>query len=99
MSKITNKMKSRYNLLYVTVYTIVRRYGGPEEGGWWYNLAIQVDQKKVTNMLKAQNAARMFRKQYPDIGDIYSTTDGEWFDIHIEKEGGEHSQTTRPRYC
>jgi hypothetical protein len=99
MSKITNKIKSRHNPLYVTVYTIVRSYGGPEEGGWWYNLVIPIDYKTVTNIVKAHNAVKKFKKQYPDVGDIYSTSDGEWFDIHIEKKMGEHGQTNRPRYC
>jgi hypothetical protein len=23
--------------LYINVYSVTRHYGGPEEGGWWYN--------------------------------------------------------------
>ena len=25
------------SLLYVNAYSVTRHYGGPEEGGWWYN--------------------------------------------------------------
>ena len=24
-------------LMYVNAYEVTRHYGGPEEGGWWYN--------------------------------------------------------------
>lgn len=35
--------------LYVTLYDIVRAFGGHEEGGWWYNKYTIVDSIKITN--------------------------------------------------
>lgn len=29
-------------LVYLNVYAITRHYGGPEEGGWWYNSGVPV---------------------------------------------------------
>ena len=30
----------------IAVYLVERRYGGPEEGGWWYDAGTRVDDAK-----------------------------------------------------
>ena len=39
-------------MLYLNAYAVTRHYGGPEEGGWWYNsgeplASIPIDSHKV----------------------------------------------------
>jgi hypothetical protein len=102
MSKITNQIKSHHKRkrMYITVYSTVRRYGGPEEGGWWYNQSIVVDYKRANNIVEGRKIARIFREKYPDIGDIYSVNGGEYFDVYTEKKLGTYTRNlTRPYYC
>ena len=37
-----------YNISYVSVYEVTREYGGPEEGGWWYNEYTLIDSRLVS---------------------------------------------------
>ena len=30
-------MPSKHGIVYVTVYEVTMHYGGPEEGGWWFD--------------------------------------------------------------
>ena len=39
--------------LYVNVYESVQEYGGPEEGGWYYNQNYPISSKKVNNYAEA----------------------------------------------
>ena len=34
---------------YVNVYAITRHYGGPEEGGWWYNTGEPIESRVATD--------------------------------------------------
>ncbi len=47
---------------YVSVYEVVRAYGGPEEGGWWYDNFSLVDTTPVSTLEAAQKL-RDFLKQ------------------------------------
>lgn len=37
---------NKKNLVYVTIYEVSRYYGGPEEGGWWYDWLTPVLSRK-----------------------------------------------------
>ena len=39
--------------IYVNVYLIERCYGGPEEGGWWYNAGTPIESRKVDALQEA----------------------------------------------
>ena len=40
--------------VFVTVYEISRNYGGPEEGGWWYDQKIPQSSKKFFDIEEAE---------------------------------------------
>ena len=45
-------------LLYVNTYLCGRAYGGPEEGGWWYDYGLPVPE--MCGEFKTMKAARQF---------------------------------------
>jgi hypothetical protein len=62
MSLRQNKKKASHGPLYVNVYIYDKAYGGPEEGGWWFNTFEPVSSVRVygkrkieTELLKAEN--------------------------------------------
>ena len=34
-------------LRYINVYAVTRHYGGPEEGGWWYNSGSPIESRSI----------------------------------------------------
>ena len=34
---------------YVNVYSVTRHYGGPEEGGWWYNAGEPIESRLIAD--------------------------------------------------
>jgi hypothetical protein len=84
---------------FVNAYAVTRHYGGPEEGGWWYNhydliQAVPCDPEdvpKIRDYLATQHADVVH-------GDIYSVLGGCDLQILTEKEPGESATIERPRY-
>jgi hypothetical protein len=50
---------------YVVTYEITRHYGGPEEGGWWYDWTSINEVARVFTFRQAREAVRRFRDEYP----------------------------------
>lgn len=40
-------MREPQRLRYVNVYAVTRHYGGPEEGGWWYNSGSPIESRSM----------------------------------------------------
>lgn len=82
---------------WVNVYSVTRDYGGPEEGGWWYNHKILIESVQVPSHRAANVKAQMKRK-YADVaeGNIYSVLGGTALSIDIDTSPGGNS--VRPRY-
>lgn len=86
---------------YVVTYGIVRRFGGPEEGGWWYDSLRIIEVRKCWGPISGLKHARELREEYPTcprgrhsvIGgeDIYTRTYYDPEDFPEETYG-------RPRY-
>jgi hypothetical protein len=36
-------------MIYITVYRVTREYGGPEEGGWWYDAGEVLESINMSN--------------------------------------------------
>ena len=57
----------------VGVYSVSRSYGGPEEGGWWYDTGSRIDEWHVRGF-EDQVAARAYfrelQKQYAEENDV-----------------------------
>jgi hypothetical protein len=85
---------------HLTVYVITRHYGGPEEGGWWYNMLTPVfSTGKVPARKLNQVRDRMFRRfGHLQHGDISSVLGGEEINIIAERTPGQHTTRRHPKY-
>ena len=81
---------------FVTVYKVTRHYGGPEEGGWWYNWYEPVFTEPFTSMTQRDEMQKRWRDQ--DTGDIYSVLGGAEYRVYAETELNESATTERPHY-
>ena len=89
---------------YVNAYAVYRRYGGPEEGGWWYNTGYPLASVliKATSHKDSAIVAEKARLEavFDEVneGDIYSVLGGTQVDVYIEDEVAEHFPQERPYY-
>lgn len=85
--------------VYVNVYRVTRHYGGPEEGGWWYNHFECVECVPVRNK-NATTLRQDLEIEYADMkqGDIYSVLGGTEVDVRIERTRCESETRERPFY-
>ena len=96
------------NPLYVTVYWVDRMYGGPEEGGWWYDrydiavkteggndeLSFPVRSQEEAEKLKAELQAK-----YPFEANELDSVNGEGtHEVMIEDYKGEFATKKTPHY-
>lgn len=91
-------------VVYFSVYTVTRRYGGPEEGGWWYNWSDHIysipfrynhsDHSQIHLIIEAE------RERIADhvYGDIYSVRGGQDCYVLIESQAGSDADTEVPYY-
>lgn len=50
---------------YIVVYGISRHYGGPEEGGWYWDRIKALEIRKVWSISKALKLVRELKEEYP----------------------------------
>lgn len=101
MSKITNAVKARKDSkkkVFVSLYSITRHYGGPEEGGWWYNWYYREETAHVPKGKILAKTLRKWEGKYKPEGNIYSVLGGIEYDAMIEKVPGQFETRHRPRY-
>src|SRR5688500_13825341 len=63
------------NIRYINVYIIEREYGGPEEGGWWYDVGTPQGVSLVVNTISAPEVQELWdllSEKYPTRGARYS---------------------------
>jgi len=89
--------------LYVTVYHEEQRYGGPEEGGWWYDWT-EVDKSWLIARDKRRNFKKILRmaKEYAEFwtdGDYYSVNSTGRYFVVVEHIKGSKASKERPYYC
>jgi hypothetical protein len=91
--------KKRYR--WINVYAIEREYGGPEEGGWWYNTYDCLTSIRVKTRKQEEEARRLLEEEYLDLkwGNIYSVLGGTDIRIRREKRRAESHDMSRPYYC
>ena len=85
----------------VTLYQTTRHYGGPEEGGWWYNW--DSHRLSIPTLFNAKNikmTANMLLNAcgHELGGDIYSVLGGTEGWIRIERIAGSAKSTEVPHY-
>lgn len=95
--------------MYVSLYSVARFYGGPEEGGWWYDvskfervIAVEDCEVKSVTLARALNeSAREQRREEGRSQGRFSVMGGS-DDVYLsEKTRGEHDTTREPtpHYC
>lgn len=81
--------------LFVSLYSWEQVYGGPEEGGWYYNarcLEIYAEIPAGRNQREKIRQAKRYLTEYATKNDIKE------YDIVVEKKYGVHA-TPRQEYC
>ena len=84
---------------FVNVYEVRRKFGGQEEGGWWYNeyTCVEVyptreeNAEKIVEYLENEHEERAY-------GDIYSVRGGVDVIVRIENEPKKSETRERPMY-
>ena len=85
---------------FVSVYCVTRHYGGPEEGGWWYNrYDLETSLPIAWKGPSADECELFLRRVYGDgEGNIYSVSGGHQYEYVREYERGQHQTKGRPHY-
>ena len=88
------------DFLYVNVYKVYREYGGPEEGGWWWNMYIPFHSHCLTDGEDPFKIAEELSQRFADLneGNIYSMKGGVEIQAHVESHYGEIKPKERPYY-
>lgn len=90
--------------LYLNCYAVSRQYGGPEEGGWYYDAGRLLRSVNVTGWTDddTEIEKKHLTEQYgwPKEGrnGRYSVNGGEDFEIHMEDGPGADYPKERPHY-
>lgn len=83
--------------LYVNAYRVTRHYGGPEEGGWWWDRRECVETMIATPRTADKIRADMEKKwKKEDWGNIYSVLDGAEHQVSVERKPAETEQLGKP---
>ena len=94
---------------WIHAHIVTREYGGPEEGGWWYNHANLVDTvplifpREFTTEQCLAHAKQIqeflvIRHRHEVWGRIYSVTGGQELHITISGKKGRSWPEQRPHY-
>jgi hypothetical protein len=87
---------------FVNVYSVTRRYGGPEEGGWYYDVGEVLASVPVTTDEDEASERRrllvLFGPDYEDERSRFSVLGGANLEIYIEEHVGRDFPATTPHY-
>lgn len=87
---------------YLGIYTVDRNYGGPEEGGWYYDWYDHVESVVTTGLsdaaVEAQRGLVKAKHAEKAWGNISSVLGGLEIRVLIEDEPGHYQSLERPRY-
>lgn len=83
---------------WVNAYEVSRQYGGPEEGGWWFDSGDPVHSQRYPTEAAARAAADRARAKFPRTDKRYSVLGGEDYQVCIEPHPARSYPTERPHY-
>ncbi len=91
------EMEDEDTIQFVTAYEVTRHYGGPEEGGWWWDRYEPIDTVPTS---EPEKMVEVFKTRYEDrvSGDIGSVLGGVAVSVVIEDEPAGMRTTEIPRY-
>ncbi|WP_209124438.1 hypothetical protein [Alkalihalobacillus sp. BA299] len=86
-------------LVFVNVYGVERAYGGPEEGGWWYNTHDCLESVPVANK-NSKKMKEYMEEKYAHVnrGNIYSVLGGAELAVYVERIPCQSQTRERPHY-
>lgn len=83
----------------VSVYDVTRHYGGPEEGGWYYDWYERKESHTAENEEEAKKIQEELSKKYKFDGKELSSVRGQGtYEVLIEDYVGEYETKQRPYY-
>ena len=89
---------------YVNEYEVDRAYGGPEEGGWWYNtgefkrcVAMVPEGDQAERIVESLDGYLREQRQGPRPPSSVLSS-GQWPELYIEDHPGRDFPRERPRY-
>ena len=89
---------------FISAYVTTRHYGGPEEGGWWYNMSECVQSKPIPPCDQQDfetvltSVIERWCEEYQSHGDIYSVLGGSKVSFSLEHHAGECEDLSRPSW-
>ena len=84
---------------YVNAYEIDKLWGGPEEGGWWYDAGYPVASVPFGTLREAETFRETLRERFPSNGKVNSVIySGGDYSIRIEQLFARPYPDQRPRY-
>jgi hypothetical protein len=102
--KLQEKMQHSVTYIgrFVNIYLIDRAYGGPEEGGWYYECGQAIDSREVLedDLREVKGNAELWcieenKNRRSDIGSVLS--EGKYV-VCIDDEPGKDYPSERPHY-
>lgn len=88
---------------FVSMYAVSRHYGGPEEGGWWYDW--KTFEKVRCTVVGARADALRLASEFNATADEerdgpnrFSVIGGDDETYYVEQRPAEHQSTERPHY-
>ena len=88
--------------IWIVLQNVSRHYGGPEEGGWWYDWYSTIEVRKAYTWQSALKAVRELVKEYPQPRHSRFSVLGNSGDYQISlcycEEHFPEETTSRPRY-
>ena len=87
-------------MTYVNAYEVTRHYGGPEEGGWWYNTGQPLASVPLNIAIDKDEEIKRLGEIFKDVseGDIYSVLGGTAVEIYTEDHVARYWPEETPRY-
>lgn len=87
--------------VFVSVYEVNRIYGGPEEGGWWYDTYRLITSSKKMKKCRALTVQAELQEKWSqeNEGDINSVLGGANYHVYIEPVVGYHHDVKKQYYC
>ena len=99
-SEVREEMKQRdkKNMVFVTLYEVSREYGGPEEGGWWYNWLTPVKSIRCRRSQSEATQNRLYKSAREEYGADRWSGRLKGATIMEENVSGEYETKRRPYY-
>ncbi len=100
------RQRERKKLQYVTAYFVNRCYGGPEEGGWWWDAYEIVETvrcrpqwiERTIDRLVGKHDRLVHRDRRGRPVPIDSVNSRGTLQVLVERRPGQFERTTRPHY-